>query len=390
MEKTKKKILQITLGGKNFTGIVSYLYQYYKHIDREKIIFDFLFCRENSMEMIMNDPVFTGSNFFELFAIKANSNSNDYMKIITGLRRVLKREKYDAIVVNSSVITVIVACIIANLPHRCPIFIAHAHNSSIVPEAGSFRRNWSVLVNFADNIFRLLVRNYSSFLFACTESAGKYTFGNSAIEKSKFQIIPNAISIEDFGYSLEVRNRTRKTLGVESETTIFGTVGQLINKKNLQFAIEIFSEIQAKDKNSELWIIGEGPERGNLENKVEQANLGNKVRFLGQRDDINELLQAMDCFLFVSISEGLGIVAIEAQATGLLTFISDGVPRDVLVTDVAYQIPLSKGPTYWADRILIEMNDLEIRRARSREIRAAGYDIDHEIDWMTKFYSELS
>ncbi len=389
MKSRQIKVLQITIGGKNFTGVASYLYQYYKYMDRSKVHFDFLFCRENSMAIKMDDHLFCDSKFYVLNAVKKNTSSNDYFKIIVGLRNILTKEQYDVVVVNTSVVLVIMACALANFPHRTPSFITHAHNTEIILENNALRKKIGFFMNIVDGVCRFFINRYSSFFLACSELAGNYTFGRRITKSNKFMVIRNAIDIQKFRYDTVIRDRIRLEMGVDSNIHIIGNVGQLIKRKNQKFLIEIFSEIYKRQSNFELWIIGEGYEKEELFNLIEKLNLKDSVKMLGQRDDVSDLMQAMDCFVFTTLSEGLGIVAIEAQATGLITFVSDGLPKDVLITDLAYQLPLSGSTKMWADTVLEVVKNTKLRKDTSSEIVRAGYDIISEADRMTNFYVSL-
>lgn len=377
------------VGGKNFTGIASYLHQYYKFMDRNKVQYDFLCCRENSMKIKMHDPIFCNSKFYELNAVKKNSNSNDYFKIIREVRKILKKGQYDAVVVNTSVITIVMACILANFPRHVPYFIAHAHNTEIILKKSSVRRKISFIMNIFDKICRFIVNRYSSYLFACTVSAGECTFGRSAIKKKKFIIVKNAIDIRKFIYNVKTRNKIREEMGISSDTFVYGNDGQLNKVKNQKFLIEVFAEIHKKQRSSELWLIGDGVERESLLDLIEKLDLKNCVKMLGQRNDVDKLMQAMDCFVFTTLSEGLGIVAIEAQAAGLITIISDGVPNDVMITNLVHQLPLSGGSKMWAKEILKTIEKADIRRNTLSDIVKAGYDIHRAAGWMTNFYVSL-
>lgn len=123
---------------------------------------------------------------------------------------------------------------------------------------------------------------------------------------------------------------------------------------------------------------------------IEALHLEKNVKIFGQRTDVHELMQAMDCFVFPTLSEGLGIVVIEAQTTGLPTFISDSVPKDAIITDLVHQLPPSNNATAWGNTILNAMDKFEPRRDRHSDIINAGYEICSEAKWMTDFYATLN
>lgn len=224
MKENVIRVLQISIGGERFTGVASYLDQYYIHMDRKRVRYDFLFCRQNAMAIRMDDPIFSNSKFYALNAI-TNFGSNDYFRIMRQMRKIIMREQYDAVVVNTSVVSIVIASIVSNFLRRIPCFIAHAHNAEIVLEESALRRRYALFFKVTDAMCRFITNHYSSFLFACSTHAGLITFGNGAIKKKKFRVIHNAIDTDKFRYSAKIRNRVRSSMGIDSSTCVYGNVG---------------------------------------------------------------------------------------------------------------------------------------------------------------------
>lgn len=380
------KILQVQIGGKTFSGVASYLYQYYKHMDHNKVHYDFLFCRENSMELVKNDQVLKESNFYVLNAVRGRSN--DYLAIKRGIRQILKKEHYDAVVVNTSIVAVIYACMLGLKGIKNTKFIAHAHNTDLVLGKNSLRAKFRLLFKLMDNLMRRKIRDRSDFLFTCSEAAAEMTFGKNSTKLEKCRLVKNAIDMEAFEFDPTVRSGLRAALGTSKGTYVYGNVGSFCKRKNQAFLIKIFDLIHRQQPDSELWLIGDGDDRKRIEEITVRLNLQDSVKFLGQRHDVNELMSAMDFFVFPTLSEGLGIVAIEAQAAGLPTVISDGVPKDVLVTNLAVMLELEKGAGYWADQIT-QIEIPEDRKSEIIKIADSGFDIKTEAKKLTEFLVQL-
>ena len=390
MSQKKTKVLQILTGGKTFTGVSSYLYQYYKRMDRERIQFDFLFCRENSMEIHMGEPVFKDSRFYPLNAV-TRSNSLDYFRFMAGTRRILKENEYDIVIVNTSVIMVVMACLLALPTQKRPVFIAHAHNSDTIFTQNSRRGRSRKLFQVIDSICRYFVVRKADYLFACSKRAGQATFGSFADKSDKFRVINNAIDTAAFSFDRSDRQAVRNEWNVGRETIVFGNVGKLSYGKNQAFLMKVFYSVHEANPKSILWLIGEGPERETLETMIRELNLEDSVFLLGQRNDVHRLMQGMDCFVFTSISEGLGIVAVEAQAAGLPTVVSDGVPEEIMITDRVVQLRLSDGPEEWAKCILgLELPMDETERSVSGVVAKAGYDIEAEARKLTDLLTSFA
>lgn len=380
-------VLQVLIGGKTFTGVASYLYQQYTHIDRSRVHYDFLFCRENAMELVMHDEVFSDSQFISLNAIRKNS-SVDYHMFIKGLRSAIAAKQYDYIVVNTSVVEFVLACLIAVRNNKNIKFVAHAHNTDIVISRESVRYKLRGIVDFVENFIRKKIRKEATYLFACSENAGIITFGEEVTKSSKFSIIRNAIDIDSFKYDMNARKRIRNEIGVTDEDVVYGNIGSLCVRKNQLFLLNVFKEISQTEPNAKLWIIGDGELKQKLMQKTEELGLSDQVLFLGQRTDVNALMQGFDCFVFTTKSEGLGIVAIEAQAAGLPTIVSDGVPDDVVITDMCMKINLSDGEEKWASEVIRFRKQNMVRMDYSTQLSQAGYDINISAQEMLKYYKK--
>ena len=136
-------------------------------------------------------------------------------------------------------------------------------------------------------------------------------------------------------------------------------------------------------------LVGEGDLEMTLKQKVKEKGLEDRVFFLGDRSDISEILNAADVFLFPSLYEGLGIVAVEAQAAALMTICSDKIPQEVFITPYIQSISLLETEKTWIDAILKYREGYE-RENCAEIIKQAGYDIGSTADKMQKFYVNLN
>lgn len=127
----------------------------------------------------------------------------------------------------------------------------------------------------------------------------------------------NAIDVSKYNYNPHVRDDIRRKLKINDDTFVIGHVGRFTYQKNHEFLINVFKKVHQKVNDSVLLLIGEGPDEGVIKQKVKELKLNNNVMFLGRRNDVPKLFQAMDCFVLPSRFEGLPIVGIEAQAAGL-------------------------------------------------------------------------
>lgn len=225
----------------------------------------------------------------------------------------------------------------------------------------------------------------SDYRFACSKDAGEWLFPNS-----EFSVLKNAIDTNNFVYDAKVREAKRTELLNDNNCLFVGTVGRLTEQKNPSFIIDICKSLKKISEKESVKVkfvwIGVGEKLDFILSELQRNNLQDMVMMLGSRSDVNEILQAIDVFVLPSLWEGLGIVAVEAQAAGLPTLCSDAVPKEAKVTDLCEFLPLGD-PRIWADKIF--QNKDVVRRDTQAEVVNAGYDIKSTAKWLTSFYLEI-
>lgn len=346
-------------------GVQTLLMSIYRNIDRSKVQFDFLVHYEER-QFFDEEIEKLGGRVYKLSV----REDHDMLKYFRDLRRFFK-EHPEYKVVHAHMPVLGYFYLLEAKRSGVPVRIAHAHTNQ------HFR-------NLKGQIARLMKCLYSvnaTDYFACSESAGKYFFG----EKRKYVVVKNAIMTERFVYDEQTRSKIRKELGVENKFVV-GHAGRFAEHKNHAFLVEVFAEIAKIRPESELLLVGGGELRSKIEQRVHELGLDDKVQFLGVRQDINELYQAMDVFVFPSIFEGLGIVNIEAQASGVLTICSDAVPVEANISPVFSSIPLTKSAAEWAQIIVEKYENREARKDMSQYVKDAGYDIKDVAQRMQDFY----
>lgn len=228
----------------------------------------------------------------------------------------------------------------------------------------------------------------ADYYMACSNSAGEWLFGDRIVNNKHYYILPNAINVDKFRYNPECREQKRKELGLTNEVLI-GHIGRFQNQKNHLYLIEVFNKFVKRINNSKLLLVGRGELEEQVKKRVNELGIQDKVIFAGVRFDVNELIQAMDVFVFPSLFEGLGIVLIEAQTSGLPCVMSDTVPKEaILIEDLVTVMKLNQSADEWADHIISRLG--EKRYSRIEEVKAKGYDIADTSKWLEDFYLEHS
>lgn len=292
-------------------GLESFIMNLYRNIDKEKIQFDFLVHYKE--KYFYDDEIERMGGKIYRFSLR---NDNNIIKYIKELDTFFKEHReYKIIHCHMASIGFLLFYIARK--NGVKIRIAHSHNSNTE----------NTLKGFVKSILIKPFKYLSTHRFACSEQAGKFLF-----RKMDFQVIENAIDINKFSYNLDIRKKMREELNLQNKFVI-GHVGRFCEQKNHDFLIECFAKFHKENNNSILLLIGEGELKEKIQKKVKELNIDKSVIFLGNRKDVNELYQAMDCFAFPSKFEGLGIVLIEAQVSGLNVISSSNIPEEAIVTN---------------------------------------------------------
>ncbi|MFI3213064.1 MAG: glycosyltransferase [Eubacteriales bacterium] len=243
--------------------------------------------------------------------------------------------------------------------------ILHSHNSNNMYTG--FRKYGVQLLH---EFNKRNVKRFATDYWACSDYAANWMFMEDIIGTNNYKFVPNAVDIKRFQYNENIRDEYRKKLNVEDKLVI-GTVGRFNYQKNPEFILETFREIYKINSNAVLLWIGVGELQDKIKQLVIQYNLENVVFFLGIRQDVNYLMQAMDCFLLPSRFEGLPVVAVESQIAGLPTFISrEGISEQVKFTEYIYRLSLKDPIEDWAKCIL----------KNCKVDRKNNYNKDHRFD----------
>lgn len=212
---------------------------------------------------------------------------------------------------------------------------------------------------------------------ACSELAADYMFGRQENGKRKALVIPNAIDAARYDYNEAIRNEYRRKLEVEDQFVVCH-IGRISEQKNPYRLLDIFAALCRKEENAVLLYAGNGELREQVMDYAQKLPCADRIRFLGVRSDIAEILQASDVFLLPSLYEGLPIVAIEAQAAGLPLVLSTAISRETDITGNVRFLDLRRSDENWADELLRCRN---WKRESCREkIGDAGYDLSRPVN----------
>ena len=348
------KVLQI-MDGKSFGGICKLFTDVEKNISKN-IKFEYL----------------TATNIHNRFY-----NLNTERKTLRGkiiynyrLHKFLKKNKYDVIHINSGAFFFTFFCIIICKLTGIKKIIIHSHNT---PKINKIKK---LLIRILNPLYRKMTNVHLS----CSSEAAKSLFTKT----DDVVIIKNGIDINKYKYNENVRNEYRKKLNIENKM-VYGHVGRFDKQKNHDFLIDLFFEIQ-KEQDAVLLLVGNGKLEEIIKEKTQKFKIEDKVLFLGFRNDIDRLLNAMDIFLFPSIHEGLPISIIESLTSGLPTFVSNGIPEEANISKEFHKIN-SFDTEEWKKEILnVELKD---RTNQYKKTIKKGYDIKTTSKQLEQIYKDL-
>ena len=350
------------------SGVMSVIMNYYRHIDRDKVQFDFLHfiaCEDSYMEEIRE----LGG---KIYCIDKPGSSFQSIKQLNSFFR-LHAGEYTWLHNHEVYLTFLLRPIAKR--YGLEKFIVHCHATKYSDKTLNAVRN---------RILCLPIRFMKVERFACSEAAGKFLYGEKMLKAGNVFIMHNAIDCEKFRFRPEVRERLRKEMGLEGKFVI-GHVGRFERQKNHEFLIEVFAECKKEIDSCILLLIGEGSLRAKIEKKVVEKGLENSILFLTKRNDMEYLYQVMDLFVLPSLYEGLPVACLEAQVSGLKCIVSRTVTDELKKQangSIITMLPLEK--KVWKQNII----SCKIRQTSiSQHINYDNYDINLQSCRLHSFYT---
>lgn len=363
--------IAVIMGKMHSGGKKNLVMEYYRHIDRDKIQFDF-FCDTDSNSVPTEEIESFGGR---VYMIPPYQNIVANMKEI---RRICKENQYPIMHGYNSTMNLfaMLAGKQAGIPIRINECISMGHKDD----------NKNVL----KNILKPFAGCFSTHYMANGEVCGRWQFGDKAFDEGKVKVFKTVIDTEKNRFDPGLREKTRKEFGVK-DNIVFGHIGRLTAQKNTLFIIDIFNEIVKQEPRAKLVLIGDGDLKEAMLERISKYGIEDQVLYLGRREDIQQFYNAMDAFLLPSLYEGLPVVGVEAECCGLPMFFSTEIPRESSpCDDIGFFIGLDKSAREWAEIVLKETREaMKNRTNRSIEVRDAGFDSAEEGKKLGEYYCQL-
>lgn len=355
-----KKVLVINTIGFGYEGISSVILNYLSAMDIEDIDIDIVVYNNTPNSMVERISEFVQP-------VKLPFRKDRLISYLKALKVRIKEKKYNVVHIHGNSGTMLLEVLLAKCMGVKKI-IVHAHNT---------KSDYPVINGLLKYPMYLLATDH----VACSHAVGEWLFG-----KRKYVVLNNAIDLKKFEFNKKQREQMRKKLDCENKYVI-GHLGNFVEQKNHTFLIDIFKEYYASNKDALLLLGGTGTKIEEIKEKAKKLKLSDSVKFLGSVSKPEKIYQAMDLFLFPSLWEGLPVVMLEAQASGLPVIASDAITTEAKCIDTTKYISLSSDVVNWIKAISDSSLNKRYDQNKIREnFRLHGFDIENEAVKLREIY----
>lgn len=363
--------IAIIVGKMDSGGKRNLIMNYYRHINKEKFQFDF-YVDLDSNSVPEDEINKMGGRVYFLPPYQK------MFKYLRELKKNFKNNKYS--IVHSYLSTLDVFPL--GVAKKCKIKYRISESLSM----GNVHEKKNIL----KVILRMFSKKNANVFMSCGYDCGVWQFGKKAYNENKIHIFKTCIDTRMNDFSPELRNKTRKELGITDSERLYGFIGRFVPQKNPLFILKLFKmDLEINNSNNKLLLIGDGPLKEEMIEYITCNSLEKNVIYLGRTEDIYKYYQAMDCFLLPSLYEGLPVVGLESQCCGLPIIFSSKVTKEAKTSDIATFVDLSKSPKEWVLEINGFLNGLPERNTHAKDLIENGFDALNETRRLEDFYSNL-
>lgn len=361
-----KRVLQV-LGTTNLGGAESRIMDLYRHIDRDKLQFDFLIHTDTKGHF--DDEIEAlGGHIYRLPQFRL-VNIFAYRQAC----RVFFQNHHDYVAIHGHMTSTASIYLPIARQFGVSLTIAHARSAGVDRGVKGILTKW----------LRRGLYKKADVLLSCSDLAAAAVFGEKRLKQGKVIIMPNAIDVHSFSFNQKMRENIRQQYALE-DAYVIGHVGRFHYAKNHEYLIRIFEEIYKENSKARLLLIGDGPLCSDMKELCREKNLSDKVIFAGNQTPVNPYYQAMDLFVFPSRFEGMPGTVVEAQAAGLPCLISDSITREVKGTELVHFYSIEESPQNWA--IKAAEYSTTARQDMPVDLIRNGYDVCEQVKRYEKFY----
>lgn len=352
------------------SGITAVIRNYLTHFDWNNIQVDLL-VDDSSEEELVEQMRQLGANVYFMPGL----SGKNVLSFLNFIKQFFTEHHYDIVHSHYYQLDTMVFPI-AKRACKCKC-ISHSHSTRYSEYKLRSVRNWLISRGIGKS---------ADVWAACSNEAGEFLFGRGYRKSPKKLIVINGIECKDYAFNESTRAQKRQEFGIGDDEIIVGHIGRMAPPKNPLFVIDIFAELLRINNRYRLMLVGDGPMEEEIREKANGLGISDKIYYAGVRSDVPQLINAFDVFLFPSLYEGLGIVAVEAQANGLSCVVSDAVPTEVDLTGIA-MLSIKKSPSIWAQAV--DNTSKKRQLDKYKMVVDAGYNIQSAADSLMDYYCRL-
>ncbi|OUM20304.1 glycosyltransferase [Butyricicoccus porcorum] len=364
-----KKALIVLPYLKNGDGTAVAIMNYYQSLIDDGWHVDFMHLKSNACQWL-NEVRENNGNVFEL------PQANKYTPAVQNrIENVISQGNYDLVHVNMPGHIGYSTLRLAR-KKGIAVRIFHAHNPKNILNTKTKMSTW---------LYDYLIQKEATDLIACSKSAGESRFGSK-----DFRVMRNVIDTDRFQYRSDARNCIRSGLNITNKVVV-GVVGRFAAQKNPGFLVHCFAEYVKIESRAFLLWVGDGELKQRVEQELHRLSLDDRYYFAGRKAEVEDWYAAMDLFFLPSVFEGMGIVFLEAQCTGLPCLGSNHVPVETEVTELMHRLDLNLPEKVWALEMkkITDHAEAEVRQSRANDFIASGYSHEATKDDLKNYYNHL-
>jgi len=355
------------IGKMDSGGKKNLVMEYYRHIDRTKVQFDFI-CDSDSQAIPEDEIMQLGGRVYQIPPYQ------NILANMAAMKKICKENKYPIMHAWNSTMNLFPMFVAQN----CDIRVRISESLSMAHEG-----DWKTKIK---KLLRPMSKMFATHYLACGEDCGRWQFGDELYDSGKVEVFKTVINTKFNDYNPEVREKTRAEFGWEDRIVI-GHIGRFTPQKNSVHMIEIFAAVAKCEPKAVLCLIGDGELKDEMMAKIREFGIEKQVDYLGRREDIQQFYNAMDCFILPSLYEGLPVVGLEAESCGLPMFFSTEVTKEANACELGHFIGLDESVDYWAKEILKACKEnMPIRRSHAKEVASSGFDSASEAMRLQTYY----
>jgi glycosyltransferase EpsF len=316
--------------------------------------------------------------------IHSRYDISDKVRFMRSLREVMRGGEYDILHCHHDIMSAAYLAAAAGLPFRKRI--VHVHNTALnLPSSNR------VKTELVREPMRQICLRMADQIVGISSDALESLIGKGAYNPARHHVVHYAVDTERFSSAPVDREKFRRELRFDVEAKILLFVGRMTDYKNPRFVIEILEHAVRADERAVAVFAGVGDECESIAKLAKERSISERIRLLGFRDDVPNLMVNSDVLIWPSVEEpkeGLGLGIVEAQAAGLPILMSRSVPEEaIVVPELVEVLPLSAGAEQWANAVLrVLSGPRSNRKATQQKVASSSFSMAEGVSNLVALY----